>query len=248
MVASISTLSSAPFIDPAPVRATAARVAAQHDALLVRRFNEGDESAFVEIADRYRSKLISHAFGHIHNLSDAEEIAQEALIRAHRGLVRFRGDSSLCTWLYRITLNLARNRYWYYFRRRRHLSVSFDTPISFHSSATFADFMATDEDDPVREIVAREFTEQVLRCLDELAAPAREILALRIMQDLSYSEIARKLKIKIGTVKSRIGRARANLRLLLCEACPELDSHVGPSGWFNPLRPTVTGLERRSTA
>src|SRR5512133_607976 len=100
-------------------RAAASRQEADHDAELVRRFNAGDEAAFVEIMNRYREKIFSVALALLRNRADAEEIAQDTFIRAHRGLSRFRGDSSLATWLHRIAVNLARNRYWYFFRHRR---------------------------------------------------------------------------------------------------------------------------------
>src|SRR5690606_6066136 len=82
-------------------RAANSQQEAAYDAELVRRFNAGDESAFVEIMTRYREKIFSVALALLRNRADAEEIAQDTFIRAHRGLARFRGDSSLATWLHR---------------------------------------------------------------------------------------------------------------------------------------------------
>jgi len=111
-----------------PITTAKAESAAEaaYDATLVTRFNAGDESAFVEIMRRYHNRLFSLAHNLLRNAADAEEIVQDAFIRAHRGLANFRGDSSLATWLYRIALNLSRNRYWYFFRRRRQDSLSLD--------------------------------------------------------------------------------------------------------------------------
>ena len=117
-------------------RAAASQQEAAHDAGLVRRFNAGDEAAFEEIMNRYREKIFSVALALLRNRADAEEIAQDTFIRAHRGLARFRGDSSLATWLHRIAVNLARNRYWYFFRRRRHATLSLDCALSDDSDAT----------------------------------------------------------------------------------------------------------------
>jgi len=103
---------------------------AAYDTQLVNRFNAGDESAFVEIMHRYHGRLFSLSHNLLRNAADAEEIVQDAFIRAHRGLSKFRGDSSLATWLYRIALNLSRNRYWYFFRRRRQDSLSLERPLS----------------------------------------------------------------------------------------------------------------------
>lgn len=94
------------------------------DRLLVQRFNGGDGAAFDDIVERYREKLQALAARFLRNNADAEEIAQDTLIRAYRGLARFRGESSLATWLHRIAVNLARNRYWHSFRRRKHLGFT----------------------------------------------------------------------------------------------------------------------------
>lgn len=219
-------------------QAAKSRLEAQYDAVLVRRFLGGDDSAFVEIATRYRSKLTGIAHEVLQNRADAEEIAQDALIRAHRGLVHFRGDSSLSSWLHRITLNLARNRYWYYFRRRQHLSVSLDTPLNGDSRATFADLLETDAAGPVRTVTTREFLGHIAAGMARLTAPAREILVLRNTLNHSYAEIAGELGINVGTVKSRVARARANLRQLLAKGCPEFSPAAAPLTWFDRIHST----------
>jgi RNA polymerase sigma-70 factor (ECF subfamily) len=219
-------------------RAAAARREALHDRTLVRRFNAGDESAFNEIVGRYRQKLFGVALGLLHNHADAEEIAQDALIRAHRGLARFRGDSSLSAWLHCITLNLARNRYWYFYRRRRHATLSLDCAVSDGNPATFAELVASDVSGPAREATVREFAELVAACTARLGARAREILTLRNSLNHSYGEIARELGISVGTVKSRVARARSSLRVLLAQACPEFGPRTVLTAWFDPVRPT----------
>ncbi|MBC7366901.1 MAG: sigma-70 family RNA polymerase sigma factor [Undibacterium sp.] len=218
-------------------RATASRQEALHDIGLVRRFNAGDESAFVEIIHRYRERMFAVAFGLLKNRADAEEIAQDTLIRAHRGLARFRGDSSLATWMHRIAMNLARNRYWYFFRRRRHTSFSLDRAFGDDNQGSFADLVATEELSPAREAAAGEFSELVDACMQRLGKPQREILTLRNARNHSYSKIAGELGINVGTVKSRIARARENLRALLAEACPEFGPEAQPTAWFDPIRP-----------
>ena len=218
-------------------RAATARREALHDTILVRRFNAGDETAFNEIVTRYRHKLFGIALGLLRNRADAEEIAQDALIRAHRGLARFRGDSSLSAWLHCITLNLSRNRYWYFFRRRRHLTMSLDCPVSEGNRATFADLVATDDAGPSRAAAAREFSELVVACMARLGARPREILTRRNTLNHSYARIAGDLGISVGTVKSRVARARASLRVLLSKACPEFAPGTREMAWFDPVRP-----------
>jgi len=206
--------------------------AAAYDATLIARFNSGEESAFVEIMNRYHGRIFGLAQNLLRNAADAEEIAQDTFIRAHRGLATFRGDSSLATWLYRIALNLSRNRYWYFFRRRRQDSVSLERPLSAESDGTFSDLIAADTHSPVQETVTQEFTELISTCMEKLDARHREILTMRNILNLPYDEIARALGINVGTVKSRIARARENLRKLLAELAPEFNEESGPDDFF----------------
>ena len=224
-----------------PAKAESAAEAA-YDATLVTRFNAGDEAAFVEIMRRYHNRLFSLAHNLLRNSADAEEIVQDAFIRAHRGLANFRGDSSLATWLYRIALNLSRNRYWYFFRRRRQDSLSLDHSLSDDSTATFSDLIASGEDDPARDTTNNEFINLISLCMEKLDAGHREILTMRNVLDLSYDEIARSLRINVGTVKSRIARARENLRKLLAECAPEFGPESAPSDFFDIARRGGVGM------
>jgi RNA polymerase sigma-70 factor (ECF subfamily) len=207
------------------------------DADLVSRFNAGDETAFLEIMARYRAKILSVTLNLLHNRSDAEEITQDTFIRAHRNLQGFRGDSSLATWLHRIAVNLARNRYWYFFRRYRHSSFSLDRPIGEDSDATISDLIPADAPDPARATSRGEFSALVNECLSALEPRHREILELRIVQNHSYDEIAARLGIHVGTVKSRIARARESLRAAIANKCPEFAPDANPREWFEPARP-----------
>jgi RNA polymerase sigma-70 factor, ECF subfamily len=207
------------------------------DGELVQRFNSGDESAFNTIVERYRNKIFGLTFGMLHNHGDAEELTQDTFIRAYRGLARFRGDAALATWLYRIAMNLARNRYWYFFRRRRHATLSLDCPLGDDSDATFADLLASETRDPAQDTATTEFSDLIATCMDQLDERHREILTMRNILHLSYEEIAAALGINVGTVKSRIARARENLRARLAEACPEFAPDTPPADYFLPLRP-----------
>ena len=217
-------------------RSLAAQAGAAHDADLVQRFNGGDEGAFLEIMRRYQAKIFTVTQGLLHNRADAEEITQDTFIRAHRNLGGFRGDSSLATWLHRIAVNLARNRYWYFFRRRRHATVSLDCPIGEDGDATLSDLISTDAPDPARVSTREEFSTLVSECMDTLEPHHREILVLRNVHNHSYDEIAGQLGINVGTVKSRIARARESLRVKLAETCPEFSPDADPSDWFEPSR------------
>jgi RNA polymerase sigma-70 factor, ECF subfamily len=214
----------------------ASRRAAADDAVLVRRFVAGDESAFEEIVHRHRERVFSIVQGLLRNHADAEEIVQDTFVRAHRGLANFRGDSSLATWLHHVAVNLARNRYWYFHRRKRHATLSLDCPLSEDGTGTFADVLPSHEAAPAREAISTEFVELVTACMDQLPPAQREILAMRNMLNRSYEEIATELDIEVGTVKSRIARARGQLRSLMAQSCPEFGEDAEPSEWFEHLR------------
>jgi RNA polymerase sigma-70 factor (ECF subfamily) len=213
-----------------------AKTEAAYDSILVQRFNAGDETAFIEIMQRYHARLFSLAHNLLRNAADAEEIVQDAFIRAHRGLANFRGDSSLATWLYRIALNLSRNRYWYFFRRRRQDSLSLERPPSEDSNVTFADLIASDDASPAQETATQEFVTLISLCMDKLEPSHREILTMRNVIELPYEDIAVALRINVGTVKSRIARARENLRKLLAECAPEFGPESVPGDFFESGR------------
>lgn len=214
----------------------ASRRAAAEDAALVRRFVAGDESAFEEIVHRHRGKIFGIVHAMLHNRADAEEVVQDTFIRAHRGLARFRGDSSLATWLHHVAVNLARNRYWYFHRRKRHKTVSLDCTLSDDSTATFGDTLPSEEAAPSREVVTQEFAELVTACMDQLPPHQREILGMRNVLNRSYEEISAALGIEVGTVKSRIARARGQLRSLMAKSCPEFSEDASPTQWLEPNR------------
>lgn len=206
------------------------------DRVLVRRFNGGDHAAFTEIVSRHRERIMALAFRCLRNRADAEEVAQDTFIRAHRGLAQFRGEASLATWLHRIGFNLARNRYGYFFRRRRHLTCSLDAPLNDETRATFGDLLPSAEPSPARQAATDEFSALVATGMQQLDAGYREILILRNELHRTYEEIARALGINEGTVKSRIARARGKLRELMTEACPEYARTVTAPKWFEPTR------------
>ena len=182
------------------------------DKAAVARFKAGDEAAFEEMVSRYWDRIYAMVLQLLRNSQDAEEVTQDAFIRAHRGLEKFRGDSSFSTWLYQIATNLARNRYWYWWRRKRDKSVSFDMNVREDSNTTLAEIFEADIETPQDVAITNEFQERVAAAMELLNDKHREALVLRNVKSLSYEEIANKLEISIGTVKSRIARAREALR------------------------------------
>ena len=197
-----------------PTRAQPERPEADCDRDLVKRVADGDRSAFAEIVARHRPRIYAMTYRRLHNHQDAEEVTQDAFIQALRRLATFRGDAAFSTWLVRIALNLAHHRFWYWSRRKRHETASFDTPLDGDSRATLGDVMAGENDPAYALIETGDLLDRVEAGMARLSPHHREVLTLRTLHDLSYKEIAQVLGISIGTVKSRILRAREDLRVL----------------------------------
>ena len=187
------------------------------DELLIERIKAGDMAAYNVMVIRHYDRIFSRVLQLLNNKQDAEEVTQDAFIRAHRGLENFRGDASFSTWLYQIATNLAHNRYWYWFRRKRDQSISLDQPQCEDGSLTLENVMPCADENPAEAVVTQEFVDRVSACMQYLNNKHKEVLILRNVKNLTYDEIAQQLEISVGTVKSRIARARESLRGLLGE-------------------------------
>ncbi len=188
---------------------------ALRDELLIQRIKQGEAAAYNDMIDCYWDRIFARVHSLLKNKQDAEEVTQDAFIRAHRGLENFRGDASFSTWLYQIATNLAHNRYWYWFRRKRDQSISLDQPLSDDGDLTLENVMPAAGESPAEAAVTQEFVDRVSDCMSGLNDKHREVLLLRNVHNFSYEEIAQELDISVGTVKSRIARARESLRDLM---------------------------------
>ena len=185
------------------------------DDILIARIKNGDLAAYDCMVARYWDRIFARVLHLLNNQQDAEEVTQDAFIRAHRGLDKFRGDAAFSTWLYQIATNLAHNRYWYWFRRKRSQSISIDQPLSETGELTLESVMPSEGENPAEAAVTQEFLDRVAQCMEGLNAKHKEVLMLRNIRNLSYDEISKKLNISVGTVKSRIARGRDRLRELM---------------------------------
>jgi RNA polymerase sigma-70 factor, ECF subfamily len=186
------------------------------DHALIDRFRNGDAGAFDEMVSRHWDRIYAMVHQLLRNQQDAEEVTQDAFIRAHRGLANFRGDSSFSTWLYQIATNLARNRYWYWWRRKRDRTISFDQPVGGEDNDTpLSEIFASEAETPGDLTVTQELVDRIAVGMEKLGAKHREVLILRNVKNLSYEEISVILGISVGTVKSRIARARDSLREII---------------------------------
>jgi RNA polymerase sigma-70 factor, ECF subfamily len=178
---------------------------AEDEADLVRASQEGDAAAFTEIVRRYQRAVVRVAYALTRNASDADDLAQETFVRAYQAIGRFRVGEPLYPWLARIATNLAFSL----FRRRRRRP---ETPLE---PLVEAGQQWAVEDDPAERVQQGERTRHLQAAFAELKPEHQAILALRVVEEQSYEVIAATLGVPVGTVMSRLSRARAELRARL---------------------------------
>lgn len=182
---------------------------------LLSAYRNGDVSAFDGLVELYSAKLYRVAYMLLENKQDAEEVVQDAFIRAYKAFPSFRGDSSFETWMHRITLNLARNRFHWNKRRGMGLHVSLSAP-QLSDSDTTGPVQDMDLPDmtmqPDQELETHELENDIEAIINALPAKFRESLLLRHREEMSYEAIAQTTGVPINTVKTRIKRARELLK------------------------------------
>lgn len=177
------------------------------EAALVARCIAGEETACAELVAAHRHMVFSLALNLLGDRDDALDLSQDVFLHVFRTLAGFRGQSALRTWIYRIVVNQARNRQRWWRRRRRGDQVSLDDYLR-----TFGDMESRHEVPPDRLLASKEAAARIRRALDRLPFEQRTALILREVDGLRYEEIAFSLDVAIGTVKSRLTRARQALR------------------------------------
>ena len=183
------------------------------EAALVQRCAVHDESACVELVAEHQRMVVQLAINLLGELEEALDLSQEVFLRVFSTTHRFRGQSSLSTWIYRIAVNQARNRHRLWRRRHRAEQVSLD-----HHMAVYGDCLSCREASPDSVLAQKELAAQLARALGRLPFDQRTAIVLREIDGLSYEEIAYSLGVAVGTVKSRLTRARKALRQELGEA------------------------------
>ena len=181
------------------------------EAALVSRCAAGDESACTELVTEHQ-RMVYHLA--LHMLGDHEEaldLSQEVFLNVFRTIGRFRGQSALKTWIYRIVINQARNRQRWWRRRHRAEQVSLEERLETHGDLP----SATDLAEPDRMFSQKELATRIWDALARLPFDQRTVMVLREIDGLSYDEIAFSLGVAVGTVKSRLTRAREALRAQL---------------------------------
>ena len=169
---------------------------------IIARARRGDADAFEQLVTAYRNQVFRLALRMCGNEADADEVAQEAFLSAWKGLPNFRGESRFSTWLYQLTTHAAIDL----MRREKRQAAAEDI-----DEITAAD----DGPSPQQQVERTETQREIRSALMQLPEEYRQVLLLRFMQELSYEEIGRALKLPVGTVKSRLNRAKAQLKDIL---------------------------------
>lgn len=172
------------------------------DAQLVRLAQAGDVKAFEALVVKYQRRIARHVARYVKHAGDVEDVVQDVFIRAHRGLASFRGDSAFFSWLYRIATNASLS---HLKRSPGEILLGDDAP---EERADAFEPGASDAENPERTLMAKQIGETVQRALAKLQPDLAEALMLYEVESKTYSEIAGMLNIPIGTVRTRIFRAR----------------------------------------
>ncbi len=173
------------------------------DALLVKRVQKGDKGAFDLLVLKYQHKIVNLVSRYIRDADEALDVAQEAFIKAYRALPRFRGDSAFYTWLYRIAVNTAKNHLVATKRRPMEYDLDLQDPDQYEMHARL-----NTTDTPEAVALKDETQAEINRSINALPADLRTAIILREIDGMSYEEIAQTMECPVGTVRSRIFRAR----------------------------------------
>jgi RNA polymerase sigma-70 factor (ECF subfamily) len=191
------------------------------EAQLVARAKEGDSRAFQALLESHMPQVWRVVWRVLRHQEDTEDVVQEVFLAAHRGLATFRSESRVSTWLHRIAVNRALNHRSLAAERMRRASSPLEPAdpgeedeMGHNPSAT----LASESPSPLQELEARELQQRLARCLEKLPTLWRATLALRDGESLRYEEIAQRMNIALGTVRSRLARARLALRRCIEEA------------------------------
>ncbi|MBQ1250560.1 MAG: sigma-70 family RNA polymerase sigma factor [Clostridia bacterium] len=183
-----------------------------NERALVELARAGDEAAFEKLVTLYERKVYATAFRYTANEHDAMDISQEVFIRVFRFIHTFNLESSFSTWIYRITVNVCKDHI-----RKRASRAELPLELTDEESGEYTVEISDSTYDPVELYEQAELRQEIRRAIDDLPDNYKEIVLLRDIGGLSYDEISQTLDIEVGTVKSRLSRAREKLRNFLLQ-------------------------------
>ena len=182
------------------------------EAQFIERLKRGDAAAFEILVHERSGEIYGLLYRLTENSEEARDLTQETFLRAFQSIAHFRGESDLRTWMYRIAINQARNRWRWWRRRRRDVTVSIDAPQANGQNSLLATLKSDNGGNPEKEALAHERERALHKALSSLKRVYREAVVLRDIEGFAYEEIAVALDISVGTVKSRLARGRQELR------------------------------------
>jgi RNA polymerase sigma-70 factor (ECF subfamily) len=194
-----------------PARAITWSEVGSREAALIQRCVLGDEDACAELVAEHQRMVYQLGLHLLGDHNEALDLSQEVFLRVFRTIQRFRGQSTLRTWIYRIVVNQARNRLRWWRRRNRAQQVSLEEHIRAHGELPNAEIGTSPEQALRRKLLA----ERIWGALDALPFEQRTVIVLREIDGMRYEEIAFSLGVAVGTIKSRLARARETLRAQL---------------------------------
>lgn len=181
------------------------------DALLIKAFQKGDKKAFDELVIRHKDRIFNLCYRFLGDYEEANDAAQEAFVKAYGSLNSFRLESTFSTWLYRIAVNGCKNKLGSSAYKAKRKTVSLDNPGA-PSDETFSVEIPNGDPSPLARMEEKEKMAFLQRALDTLPPEFKMVVTLRDVEGLSYEDIAEITGLNLGTVKSRIARARTDLR------------------------------------
>jgi RNA polymerase sigma-70 factor, ECF subfamily len=184
----------------------------QIEAQFIERLKRGDAAAFETLVNERSGEIYGLLYRLTESSEEARDLTQETFLRAFQSIGHFRGESDLRTWIYRIAINQARNRWRWWRRRRRDATVSIDAPAPNGQASLIGTLASDNGNNPERETLAHERERALRKALSSLKQVYREAVVLRDIEGFAYEEIAVALEISVGTVKSRLARGRQELR------------------------------------
>lgn len=206
----IALRTQAELNEVAPAALVGVRSTAEDQFL--ERLKRGETAAFEQLVAERTSDIYGLLVRLTSDAEEARDLTQETFLRAYQAIGKFRGDADLKTWLYRIAINQARNRWRWWRRRRRDATVSLEAPVGESERTVATQLEDRSAADPEQQALAHERERQLRGALQNLRASYRETVILRDVEGFTYEEIAQTLQLNIGTVKSRLARGRLELR------------------------------------
>ena len=192
--------------------ATLVEARSQIEAQFIDRLKRGDAAAFETLVNERSGEIYGLLYRLTESSEEARDLTQETFLRAFQSIAHFRGESDLRTWIYRIAINQARNRWRWWRRRRRDVTVSIDAPQPNGQPSLAGTLKSDNGRNPEKDALAHEREHALRRALGSLKRVYREAVVLRDIEGFAYEEIAVALDISEGTVKSRLARGRQELR------------------------------------